>query len=265
MIKQLMINPTRTDPTSALRRAAWGNAGAYIVGSVLYLLVAFNAVGTVPKYADGSSDAIAAANFHLYFSFVHDTYGINFASSLEFVFGAMMLVPLGVGLRHLYGSNGYWQTLMAFVFAAGAVLFTTELLMSIGRIHFIASTDWSKASPASIIGAGMTSNLLAQVEGWIGVGFYIAVGFAMLHAAGLVMAGDKLPHRLGQLGMVVAVLYLALAVVSIVDPLSFLFQYIVLVGGAILAPAWAIWLGYAAGRLAPDAGPGGVVRPAPVA
>ena len=37
--------------------------------------------------------------------------------------------------------------------------------------------------------------------------------------------------------------------VSLVDSLGFLFPYIVLVGGSILAPMWAIWLGLAAGRL----------------
>ena len=232
-----------------LRRNAWTNAGAYIVGSVLFLLVSFNIGGAVPKYADGSTDAIAAANFHLYFNYVHDTYWINFGSSLAFLVGALTLIRVGLGLRHLYGTTGFWQTLMSLSFTGGAIFFAVELLMGIGRIHFIATADWSKAAPATVISAGMTSNMLQQVEAWVGVGFFLSVSAAMVHASRLILAGDKLPRQLGQLGLAVAGLYGAGVVVTIVDPLGFLFPYIVLVGGSILAPIWAIWLGVAAGRL----------------
>ena len=235
--------------TGDLRRNAWTNGGAYIVGSVLFLLVSFNVVGVVPKYADGSTDAIAAANFHLYFNYLHDTYWINFASSLAFLVGALTLIPVGLGLRHLYGTSGYWQTLMSLSFTTGAVFFAVELLMGIGRFHFIATTDWSKAAPATVIGAGMTSNMLQGVEGWIGLGFFLSVGAAMVHASRLILASDKLPRQLGQLGLMVAGFYAVGVLVSVVDPLGFLFPYFVLVGGSILAPIWAIWLGVAAGRL----------------
>jgi hypothetical protein len=235
--------------TGDLKRNAWTNGGAYIVGSVLFLLVSFNIVGAVPKYADGSTDAIAAANFHLYFNYIHDTYWINFGSSLAFLVGALTLLPLGLGLRHLYGTTGYWQTLMSLSFTGGAIFFAVEILMGIGRLHFIATTDWSKAGPATVIGAGITSNMLSQVEGWVGLGFFLSVGAAMVHASRLILADDKLPRRLGQLGLVVAGLYAVGFLVTIVDPLGFLFPYVVLVGGSILAPIWAIWLGVAAGRL----------------
>jgi hypothetical protein len=36
--------------TRDLRRNAWTNGGAYIVGSVLFLLVSVNLVGAVPKW-----------------------------------------------------------------------------------------------------------------------------------------------------------------------------------------------------------------------
>jgi hypothetical protein len=81
------------------------------------------------------------------------------------------------------------------------------------------------------------------------VGFFLLVGISMIHASRLIMAGDKLPGRLGQLGLAVVGLYLAGILVSVLDPLSFLFPTFVLVGGSVLVPIWAIWLGVAAGRL----------------
>lgn len=232
------------------RTAAWVNAGGYIVGSILYVLVSFNVLAALPKYADYNTDAHVAANMHLYFNYLHDTYWTTYISSLAFFVGGVALIPLGLALRHLYGNTGFRQTLMSLWFTAGSVLFSASILIGIGRVHYMATTDWTKAAPAALIGTGQASAVLQQAEAWLSVAFFLAVGAAMFRAARFMLVDDRLPRRLGQLGITVGVVYWVGVVVTVVDPLSFLFPYVVLVGGSILAPIWAIWLGVALGRLA---------------
>lgn len=222
------------------RTFAWVHAIGYIVGSVLFVLIAFNVTTPAPPagpLAAGTATALQAYRQAIWPQLVVD--------NLIFFVAFFALIPIAAALREILGGDPRAQLASAAI-QTGTVLGIVGTLVTLG-----ARAASLRIADPSAVTAAVIADSVASSTTWLLVGYLFLVGSGIFYVGRLALRRAALPRGLAQLSIVVgAVYWFATAVnvaASLADPssaelLTRVWQLTVLVGGAILAPAWAITL-----------------------
>jgi hypothetical protein len=223
------------------RAAAWLHAIGYIVASIIFVLVAFNitapAAPTAPQMTVDHALAIIANDQIVYPQLL--------VSNLIFLAAFFALIPIARVLREALGDDARAQ-FASMAIEVGAILglvSTLSMLSSQSALHRV--TD-----PATAI-AAVTANQVAGNTTWLLVGFLFFTGTGIFMAGRLSLQRRVFPAGLARVGLLVGLVYWLGTAVNVLaalsDPatavtLTRVWQLIVLVGGAVIAPIWAVWL-----------------------
>ena len=171
--------------------------------------------------------------------------------------GALALLPVGLTLRELFG-RGARQSVMLAWFVAGGLLAAGSVPVAIGDAvvaGLAAHTDprWTSGLFALFF---IHEALEAVAAALLGVASLL-LGLAVHRASQLARGLGVLPRGWARLGEGVAALYWAVALGQVARLFDFapgvaIHHLAVLVGGVVVAPAWALWLARELGRV-PDA------------
>ncbi|MEA2460276.1 MAG: hypothetical protein QOH90_453, partial [Actinomycetota bacterium] len=225
------------------RTAAYVSAGCYVLASLIFILITKELLGPEDKGAAAGSSALQ--NLGAFFRFVHDRWPYDLIISVLFSVGILALIPLGISLRELAGRRTLRNDLMAATLTAGAVLGAASQMLILAGRDLVAHEGVCACKNALLEMASLNASRIGIEEyggKWLGLAFFVLVGIGVYLAsldAGRWLSFDS---RWVQLGMVVAGLYLVGVVASLFG-MQGLFELVVGIGGGILAPAWAFWLG----------------------
>jgi hypothetical protein len=225
------------------RDYAWLNAVAFVVGTVLFLAVTLGLVGgAFPTY--GNEHTLAAdSRFALaQFNWERGAYVPTLVSNVAYLVGFLALIPLGMALRHWLGRDGYQQQLMAAGYFVGGIFGAGFIAVGIATLRIQSASGWDKVTPEGLIAAAGSVNVANELSTWLSVVAFLVVGLASWRFARLGLQQHSIPRGLAWLAMGEAALLIAGIVISVIGPF-WLFQAFVGIGGGIVAPAWAAWVG----------------------
>jgi hypothetical protein len=243
LLRRLEMRETDQRWLSFGRDYAWINAAAFLVGTVLFLAVTLGLFGgTAPSY-EGQHTLAADSRYVLsLFNYTRGVYLPNLVSELAFVVGFLALIPLGMALWHHLGADGSRQQLMATGYAVGGVFGAAAQAIGVAVIRTESASGWEKVTPEGLVTANGTISILNELATWLDVVAFLLIGLASYRFARLVMEERLMARSLAWLAMAESALLLLGIVVSITGPFA-LFQAFVGLGGGVIGPIWAAWVG----------------------
>jgi len=224
-----------TWPTLA-RAAAWLMAGAFVLASVLLLLLGFQVFGGPPEPAGVFLDDVLAG-----FAWEQTQWPIEFAGSALFVIGFLALGVLGPVFSRLAGSADARGGLVSVAFLLSAGLGATSQLIYIGAKPIATSPQYCECGllAEEIMSRLMTLNIVNGIQTWLVSGAMLAATVGLL-AAGQLGRDAGMPAAWRTLAWVAAALALIVAILPLFDLAPFDVLLVVLVAG-LLIPIWAVW------------------------
>ena len=230
------------------RVAAWVNAVCYLAAAVLYLLVD---LGITWEQAEFSGDLSVLERLARFFVAEQDRWPQELVYSALFAIGFLALIPIGLALRDALGRNLAMSQMVGASFLAAGVIGTVNQLAFIGGKEEIL--DVSKRCvdcperAEVLISLNSSLSMLDGVAKWVGIGFFLLAGSGILFASFAAFDQPLFSRGWIRLGMAVGLLYLAGVIAAGFD-FDTAFEIIVGIGGAVLAPLWAAWLGVQLGK-----------------
>lgn len=223
---------------------AWVNAAGYIVASVVSLLLNFGITSPAePDFIEGDE----LANIGKFLDHYLAIWPQDFAATLFFGIAFLSLLPIGLALKEILGRDKAGVSLGASsLFAAGIIGFLNQLV-SIGISSQAVRTARFPEVETRI--AFLAAHHLGNsITAWVGLGFFLTAGVGVILLSMETRGSERLSRGWASLGIVVGILYLAGIVFGAGQEMTTLpifrtlFELLILVGGAVLAPIWAIWL-----------------------
>ena len=231
------------------RAAGYIAGGAFLVGTVLYLLDATNALGVTNYQPTPGSTPVQnqahfwAADFAQQHRILWDIIGRDTLFPLAFV----ALVVLSLAVRAFIPTGRPAGQLMVLFFLVGGMFAAVSDLLYLGATDYWRLTGWSDVPPVSMVAAGRSVEGISALTRWTEV-----AGFVVL-AAGLVCLGNlcrseaTLPALLAPLVYVEAALAVGTALAETMEA-GTPQDVFSLLTGALVGPLVAIWLGHQLGR-----------------
>ena len=255
------MDRTLRDPAwySIGRAAAWVNAICYLVAAVLFLLVDLEITWDRADLSDTEQPLIE--RLLTFFATEQDRWPQELVYTVLFAVGFLALIPIGLALRDFLGRELAISQMVAASFLAAGVIGCVDQLAFIGGKEAILEAsrcvDCQESVPI-LISLNSSLTTLDGIFRWVGLGFFLLAGSGVLFASFAAFDQPAFARGWIRLGMVVGLLYLAGIVTGALDA-DTPFRIIVGLGGGILAPIWAGWLGIQLGRAdrltPPDAPP----------
>jgi hypothetical protein len=223
------------------RAAAWLHAIGYVIASIIFVLIAFNITAPAAPTATEMTGDYALALI----ANDQKAWPQLLVSNLIFLAAFFALIPLARALREALGDDPPAQ-FAGLTMEVGAILGLVSTLSAISTQSALLRVD----DPDTAIAAIM-ANAVAGNTAWLLVGFLFFVGTGIFLVGRLSLQRRVFPAGLARLGLLVGLVYWLGTAVNVVaalaDPaaaetLTRAWQLIVLFGGAVLAPIWAIWL-----------------------
>jgi hypothetical protein len=220
------------------RTSAWVYGGLAIVAGVLVTVVSVGIPPTEPDLAK-HYDYVRSIWPELYISFV------------LFICALLSLIPLGLVLRELFGPRDIRSQLLYASFLAAAIIGVIWMLVQAGSAQAVAR-DSAGLSQADLNVLGASSSIWSGAINWLQRGFLLFASFGTYWTGRMALRQGSLPRGLAWLSVALAVFYwLGLAVLLLRDlgiPLPDEVGSLLIGLGALIAVAWAAWLGWALGR-----------------
>ncbi len=245
------------------RRTAWFIAGAFLIGSVMLLLLSFNI--TAPELTPTASGDMPD-NVLAFFQNEEMRWPQDLTLSLLFALGFAAVAALGPTLRRLLGGDGPGATMVSLAFVAAGLLGVVAQLMYVGAKEIAIDPHYCDCQYAAhqLIARREMLDVVSNIQGWLTDGFTYLFAIGLLIAARLGSEG-RLPAGLVAFSRVVAVAGIGTALFSrIVPPLfdslgingidvgQIALLFLLVVAG-VLIPIWAAWLGRSLGPQEPAA------------
>ena len=227
--------------------AAWVNAACFLGAAVLYLLVDLEITW---DRAEFSTEQPLLDRMVTFFATEQDRWPQQLVYTLLFAIGFLALIPIGLALRDLLGRNLATSQMVAASFLAAGVIGSVNQLAFIGgKEAILDATLCAECQESEPILISLNSSLttLDGIFRWVGLGFFLLAGSGILFSSFAAFDQPAFSRGWIRLGMAVGLLYLAGVVAAAYD-LDTTFQIIVGIGGGILAPVWAAWLGLQLGK-----------------
>jgi uncharacterized membrane protein len=227
------------------RTYAFVHAAGYVVASILFVLVAFRITTPAPPPPSATLTAEGAV---AQLAFEQAIWPQLLASNLIYFVAFFALIPIALALREALGGDARAQ-LTAVAIQTGAMLGILAVLLPLST----QAAAVRFADPSTAVAAVVANNIGGNAL-WLLVGFLFLVGSGIFAAGRIAWQTAALPTGWAQLSLLVGAVYwfgtAANIVAALADPTTAqlftrLWQLTVLLGGAVLGPVWAIWLGLA--------------------
>lgn len=230
--------------------AGWINGICYVIGAVLFSLVGFGITGAPePEFGDEPLENIVA-----FFSKQIADWPQNLAISAIFLVGFLALIPLAMALKRVIADPTGKAHLGYVAVSVAALMGAMGQLISIGvnKVVIDYADDKIESQQEALL---IVNDVVNEVPVWFGIAFLLLAGMGiwLLGSAGSTAA---VPSGWVRLAKLVGMLYILAFIFQTLaqflpresgvgflssDIATTIYQVIVLVGGAILAPVWAVW------------------------
>ena len=248
---------TGTDDVQAWRRvgrfAGYIAASALLVGTVLFLLDALNALGAQPDFHDTGKPLQDEANFWVaVFAHQHHILWDILVRDTLFPLAFVALIVQMLAVRALAPTTRPEGQLLIVFFLVGGTISALSDLIYLAGTDFWRATGWTPVPAERMVAVGRDTEALNSLTRWPE-----AAGFVVV-AAGLVCLGllcrqhASLPSAIGLAAFLEALLLAGVAITGAAET-DTAYNILSLVTGAVVGPLVAGWLGWDLGRETPAA------------
>jgi hypothetical protein len=227
--------------------AAYTAAVGFFVTTVLYLLDAFDVLGTSPEYVQTSAGQLQdeatfwAKVFEHQHTIVWDVIARDVIGPIAFV----ALIVLGVALRRRASGDGPERQLMVTFLGVGGVISALASLLFLGNAQFWR-VPWGPIPPGgetSVVAVGRATTAIDNLTTWPEAFGYLVLALGVWCVGAVVRRSTQMPSRLSTLARVTAAGLTVLAIATVWRDVDDLQAVVSLIVGAVLAPWVCLWLG----------------------
>ncbi len=233
--------------------AAWARAGRGLAWAYGGLAIVAGALVTVVSVGIPSTDDLAK-----HYAYIRQIWPELYISFLLFMGAFVCLIAIAPVLREFFGSRVRSELLYTWFLAAG-IVGMLWMLAQVGSAQAVAR-DSVGLSTQDLNVLGTSSEIWSGAINWLERGYLIFASLGTYFTGRLVLKDPSLPRGLGWLSIVLAVFYwLGLANLVLFDlGVSFSSELgsALVALGAVLALAWAGWLGWVLGKSHPASSSG---------
>ena len=226
------------------RAAGYLSGGALLVGTILYLLDATNALGTVHFTPGAVSPIQNQANFWVAaFAHQHDILWDVIARDTLFPFAFLALIVLSLAVRPFVAAHRPDTQLMIAFFVVGGVISMLNDLIYLGATDYWRLTGWSNVPAVSMVAAGRSENAIESLTRWPEAAGFVVLAGALVCLGNLCRSEAALPTRLAVVAYVEAALLIGIALAGVMQA-DTPYDVFSLLTGALVGPLLAAWLGW---------------------
>jgi hypothetical protein len=250
------VEPNRGWPGVG-RVAGYVSAGALLVGTILYLLDATNALGANNYTFSGGSPIRDEADYWVaQFAHQHHVLWDIIARDTLFPVAFMALIVVALAVRAVVRTDRPDAQLMVAFFLVGGTISILSDLIFLGATDYWRVTGWSNLAPTNMVAAGRSEQAIESLTRWPEAAGFVVLAAALVCLGNLCRSEATLPARLGLLAYGEAALLVGIALAGIMQT-GTPYDVFSLVTGAIVGPLLAFWLGHhlGAARAERAAGP----------
>jgi hypothetical protein len=226
------------------RSAGYVAAGALLVGTILYLLDATNALGVDTYKPIGPPSTRTAADYWVaQFAHQHHILWDIIARDTLFPLAFVALIVLSLAVRAFVPAQLPDGQLMVALFLVGGVISILNDLIYLSATDYWRLTGWSHVPPVSMIAAGRSEQAIEALTRWPEAAGFVVLAAALVCLGNLCRSQATLPDRLALAVYAEAALLVGIALVGVSLQTRTPYDVLSLVTGAIVGPLVAFWLG----------------------
>jgi hypothetical protein len=238
------VDPGRGWPAVG-RVAGYVSAGALLVGTILYLLDATNALGANNyKPASGVSAIRGEAGYWVAY-FAHQRHIIWDIISRDTLFplAFMALIVLSLAVRAVVDARRPATQLMVAFFLVGGTISILNDLIFLGATDYWRVTGWSTVVPTKMVAIGRAEEAIESLSRWPEAAGFVILAGALVCLGKLCRSEAALPPRLAIVAYVEAALLVGIALTGVMET-DTPYNVFSLLTGALVGPLLAFWLGH---------------------
>lgn len=226
------------------RVAGYVSSGALLIGTILYLLDATNALGANNyTFAGGSPVRDEAGYWVAQFAHQHHILWDIIARDTLFPLAFMALIVVALAVRAVVRSDRPDAQLMVTFFLVGGTISIFSDLIFLGATDYWRLTGWSGLAPTNMVAAGRSEQSIESLTRWPEAAGFVVLAAALVCLGNLCRSEAALPVRLGLLAYGEAALLVGIALAGVMQT-GTPYDVFSLATGAVVGPLLAFWLGH---------------------
>jgi hypothetical protein len=230
------------------RAAGYVSGFAFLLGTILYLLDATNALG-VNHYHGTGTPTVAKESAFWVSEFAHEHHILwdVIARDTLFPLAYVALVVLALAVRVVVRADRPNAQLMVAFFVVGGTFAAFADLIYLGATDYWRLTGWSSVPAVSMVAVGRSTQAINALTRWPEAAGFIVLAAAVVCLGNLCRSEAALPTRLAVIAYLEAALLVGIAMAGLMET-GTPYDIFSLVTGAIVGPVVAFWLGWHLGR-----------------
>src|SRR5436305_13990969 len=235
--------PTRGWPGVG-RVAGYLSAGALLLGTILYLLDATNALGANGYSPAGRSPVQDEAGYWAA-QFAHQRHILWDIITRDTLFplAFLALIVLSLAVRMVVDPDRPATQLMVAFFLVGGTIAILNDLIFLGATDYWRVTGWANVAPTNMVATGRAEEAIESLTRWPEAAGFVVLAGALVCLGKLCRSEAALPARLGIVAYVEAALLVGIAIAGILQT-GTPYDVFSLATGAVIGPLLAFWLGH---------------------
>jgi hypothetical protein len=244
-----------TDTTASWRRigriAGYVSGAGFLIGTILYLLDATDALGANDYRPSGSPAAVQneASYWVSQFAHQHSILWDIIARDTIFALAFMALFVLALAVRAVVHADSPAAQLMVGFFLIGSVIAALSDLLYLGATDYWRLTGWGGIPDTSMVAVGRSEQAIESLTRWPEAAGFFALAAALIFLGKLCRSEAALPARLAPVVYIEAALLVGIALAGIMET-DTAYQVFSLATGALIGPVVTLSLGWHLGSSA---------------
>jgi hypothetical protein len=237
--------PDRSQGWAGIGRVAGYLAGgALLLGTILFLLDATNALGVNNFKPVGPPSTLNERNYWVAeFAHQHHILWDVIARDTLFPVAFVALIVLSLAVRAVVPAQLPDGQLMVAFFIVGGVISIVNDLLYLGATDYWRLTGWSHVPAVSMVAAGRSSEAIVALTRWPEAAGFVVLAAALVCLGNLCRSQATLPSRAALAVYAEAALLVGVALAGVMET-GTPYNMFSLVTGALVGPLVALWLGH---------------------
>jgi hypothetical protein len=237
--------PDVTESWRAVGRTAGYVSGlALLLGTILYLLDATNALGVNHYHSSGAPSVQNESGFWVsQFAHQHHILWDIIARDTLFPIAFVALVVLSLTIRALVRADRPNAQLMVAFFLIGGILSILADLIYLGGTDYWRLTGWSDVPAVSMVAVGRSEQAIEALTRWPEAAGFVVLAAALVCLGNLCRSEAALPTQLALLAYLESALLVGVALAGVMET-GTAYDILSLITGAIVGPSLAFLFGW---------------------
>jgi hypothetical protein len=230
------------------RTAGYLSGSGFLIGTILFLLDATNALGINDFHPTGAPSVQNEAHYWVaQFAHQHHILWDIIARDTIFPFAYIALIALAFAVRSIVAVDRPAAPLMTVCFVIGGVFAMVADLTYLGATDYWRLTGWGHIPAVSMVAAGRSEQAIESLTRWPEAAGFVVLAAALVCLGSLCRSEAGLPTRLAAVVYTEAALLIGIALAGIMQT-GAEYDILSLATGAVVGPVVTVSLAWHLGR-----------------